>query len=84
MVINTSDRYNIITLIKKKNTFIKFQKQPFVDAFQKRFSSKFRKIHRKTNVLELFFNKIARLEAYDHIERILRHRCFMYSILRNF
>ena len=36
MVINASDRYDIITLIKKKNTFIKFQKQPFVDAFQKK------------------------------------------------
>ena len=35
-------------------TFIKFQKQPFADVFQNRYSSKICNIDRKIPVLELY------------------------------
>ena len=39
------------------------QKQSFADVLENRCSSKFRKFHRKTPMLECLFNKAAALKA---------------------
>ena len=60
-----------------KKPFIKFQKLPFADVFQK-----FWNVHRKTIVLELHFNEVAGLEACNSIKKRLHHRCFLVNIAK--
>ena len=45
-----------------------FQKQSFVDIFQNRRSWKFRNIHRKIQVLESLFNKVAGHKTWEYCE----------------
>ena len=56
------------------------QKQP-PDVYKKT-SKKFRNIHRKTPVLESYFNKIAGLKACNFIKKKLQHSCFPVNIAK--
>ena len=55
-------------------------KQSFTDVLKNRCSLKFRKIHRKTPVLESLFNEVAGLKAYNFINKRLQLRCFPVNI----
>ena len=52
------------------------QKQPLEVFSEKRFSYKFHKIHRKTSVPILFFNKVAGLRPASLLKKRPWHRCF--------
>ena len=58
------------------------QKQSFTDVFQNRCSLKFHKFHRKTPVLESFFNKVVRLKACSFINKRLQHSCFPVKFVK--
>ena len=44
--------------------------------YKKRFSYKFRKIHRKITVLEPLFNKVKDLRSETSLKKRLQHRCY--------
>ena len=54
------------------------QKQPFADVFQNRCSYEFQNIHRKTPVLESFFNN----GTGKFIKKRLQNRCFPMNIAK--
>ena len=51
--------------LKKKNELIdcSFEKRPFTDVLENKYSQKFRNIHREAPVLESLFNKVAGWKA---------------------
>ena len=71
-------------LLQRVAFLVKFQKQPFADVFQNRCSKRFCNIHRKTPVLELFFNIVAGLEDWNCIKKRLQHRCFFCEYCKIF
>ena len=56
-----------------------YKNQPFAESFEIGVL-KVRNIHRKTPVLESLFSKVASVEAYKFIKKILQHRCFPVNI----
>ena len=65
-------------------TFLeKIQKQPPEEFFKKMCPSKFCKLHKKTPVLETFFNKVAAIHPASFLKRVSSTSAFLWS-LRNF
>ena len=62
-----------------KNQMWLFQKQPFADVLQNTCSQKFRKILRKTPVLEFLFNKVTGLSS-NNIAKISSYGLQISSI----
>ena len=54
---------------------VKFQQQPREVFYEKSCFKKFRKIHRKTPVPDLFSNKVAGLRPATLLKKSLWHRC---------
>ena len=62
----------------------KFKKQLFVDVLQNGCSHKFRKIHRKTPLLESLFNKVADRLAGNFNKNRLQRSCFLMNFAKFF
>ena len=58
------------------------EKQPPKVFYKKSCSEKFRKIHRKTPLLESLFNKVAAQNACNFIKKRLQHRRFPVNIAK--
>ena len=61
----------MMMMIMVMRIIMKIWKQSLEDVLQNRFSSKFRKFHRKTRVLEFLFNKF-----FNFIKNRFQHSCF--------
>ena len=57
-------------------------KQPLEMLCKRSCSEKFGKFHRKTIVLESYFNKVADLKACSFVKKWLQHRCFPMNIAK--
>ena len=58
------------------------EKQPPKVFYKKSCSEKFRKIHRKTPLLESLFNKVVAQKACNFIKKRLQHRRFPVNIAK--
>ena len=67
----------MLDLLKSKR-----EKQPPEVFREKRCSWKFHKIHRKTPVPGLFFNKVAGLRPATLLKKRLLHRCFLVNFAK--
>ena len=58
------------------------QKHSFADLLQNRCSLKFRKLYKKTPVLEPLFYKVAGLKSCNFIKKGLQHKCFPFKLAK--